>query len=47
MSARLASGPAGVATHKNAAAYLRRLLERPSYARAIAEATPYFSLFPI
>jgi glutathione S-transferase len=34
-------------THRNAAAYLRRLLERPSYAQAIAEATPYFSMFPI
>ena len=34
-------------THKNAAAYLRRLLERPSYARAIEEAKPYFSMFPI
>ena len=33
-------------THKNAAAYLRRLLERPSYARAIEEAKPYFSMFP-
>jgi len=34
-------------THKNAAAYLRRLLDRPSYARAIEEAKPYFSMFPI
>lgn len=34
-------------THKNAAAYLNRLLQRPSYARAIEEATPYFSMFPI
>lgn len=32
--------------HKNAAAYLGRLLERPSYARAIEEAKPYFSMFP-
>ena len=27
-------------------AYLRRLMERPSYARALAEAQPYFSMFP-
>jgi len=33
--------------HKNAAAYLGRLLERPSYARAIEEAKPYFSMLPI
>jgi glutathione S-transferase len=33
-------------THKNAAAYLRRLTERPSYARALHEAQPYFSMFP-
>ena len=33
--------------HKNAAAYLDRLLERPSYARAIEEAKPYFSMFPL
>ena len=33
-------------THKNAAAYLQRLLERPSYARTIEEAKPYFSMFP-
>ena len=33
-------------THKNAAAYLRRLLDRPSYARAVEEAKPYFSVFP-
>jgi glutathione S-transferase len=32
--------------HRNAAAYLNRLLERPSYARAIEEAKPYFSMFP-
>lgn len=29
-----------------AAAYLDRLRRRPSYARALAEAEPYFSLFP-
>ena len=34
-------------THKNAAAYLRRLLDRPSYARAIEEAKPYFSMLPM
>lgn len=28
------------------AAYLHRLMERPSYARALAEAQPYFSMFP-
>jgi glutathione S-transferase len=33
-------------THKNAAAYLGRLMQRPSYARAVEEAKPYFSLFP-
>ena len=32
--------------HKNAAAYFRRLMERPSFARAIEEAQPYFALFP-
>ena len=35
------------AKHKNAARYLKRLLDRPSYARAIEEAKPYFSMFPI
>src|SRR5205823_1869704 len=34
-------------THKNAARYLDRLLERPSYARVIEEAKPYLSMFPI
>ena len=33
-------------THKNAARYLKRLMERPSYARALEEARPYFELFP-
>jgi len=28
------------------AAYLERLMRRPSYARALAEARPYFHLFP-
>jgi len=32
--------------HKNAAAYLRRLVERPSFARALAEAKPYFAMIP-
>jgi glutathione S-transferase len=35
-----------VGTHQNAARYLGRLLERPSYARAIEEAKPYFSMLP-
>jgi glutathione S-transferase len=30
----------------NAAGYLRRLMDRPSYARALQEAEPYFKLFP-
>jgi glutathione S-transferase len=34
------------ASHKNAMAYLRRLMERPSYARTLKEAEPYFSMFP-
>jgi glutathione S-transferase len=33
-------------THKNAARYLGRLLQRPSYARVIEEAQPYFSMLP-
>jgi glutathione S-transferase len=33
-------------TYKNAAAYLGRLTQRPSFARAVEEAKPYFSLFP-
>jgi glutathione S-transferase len=33
-------------THRNAAAYLRRLMERPSFARAVAEAEPYRASFP-
>jgi glutathione S-transferase len=33
-------------THANAAAYLGRLRERPSFARALAEARPYLALFP-
>jgi glutathione S-transferase len=33
-------------THPHAAAYLRRLMERPSFARAVEEAAPYRSMFP-
>lgn len=33
-------------THKNAARYLGRLMERPSFARAVREAKPYLGLFP-
>lgn len=33
-------------THKNAARYFDRLMARPSYARAVKEAEPYFKLFP-
>jgi glutathione S-transferase len=33
-------------TYKNTAAYFNRLLERPSYARVLREAQPYFAMFP-
>ena len=33
-------------THPHVAAYFERLLERPSFRRVIAEARPYFQLFP-
>jgi len=33
-------------THKNLAAYFGRLMERPSFARALREAQPYFALIP-
>ena len=33
-------------THRNAAAYLGRLMERPSFARVTEEAKPYRALFP-
>jgi glutathione S-transferase len=33
-------------THRNAAAYLDRLKERPSYARVLKEAEPYFKMVP-
>ena len=32
--------------HPNVAAYLKRLTVRPSYARALKEAEPYFKMFP-
>ena len=34
------------AAHKNVAAYLDRLMARPSYARALKEAQPYFAMIP-
>ncbi len=34
------------ATHKAVARYFERLMERPSFARVIKEAEPYFHLFP-
>jgi glutathione S-transferase len=33
-------------THKNVAGYFGRLMERPSFARAVKEAQPYLKLFP-
>jgi glutathione S-transferase len=33
-------------TFKNTAAYLERLMQRPSFARAVKEAEPYRALFP-
>jgi glutathione S-transferase len=33
-------------THRNVAAYLGRLMGRPSFARALGEAQPYFALIP-
>jgi len=33
-------------THPNVFAYRQRLMERPSYARALKEAEPYFNLLP-
>ncbi|HUA22902.1 MAG TPA: glutathione S-transferase family protein [Steroidobacteraceae bacterium] len=33
-------------THPNANAYLERLMARPSYARALEEAKPFFNLLP-
>jgi glutathione S-transferase len=34
-------------THKSLAAYLDRLMTRPSFARVLEEAQPYFHLFPL
>jgi glutathione S-transferase len=34
------------APHEHAAAYLRRLMERPSVVRTLKEAKPYFAFFP-
>jgi glutathione S-transferase len=34
-------------THTNLAAYLDRLMQRPSFARVLEEAQPYFKLFPM
>jgi glutathione S-transferase len=34
-------------THRNLAAYLGRLMARASYARVLAEAEPYFAMFPM
>lgn len=33
-------------SHRNAAAYLGRLMQRPSFARVLEEAQPYFRMFP-
>jgi glutathione S-transferase len=33
-------------THPNVAAYRKRLIERPSFARAVKEAEPYLKLMP-
>ena len=33
-------------THPHAASYLARLMQRPSYARVLKEAEPYFKFFP-
>ena len=33
-------------TYKNTARYLDRLMARPSFARVLKEAQPYFALFP-
>jgi len=33
-------------THPHAARYLGRLMERPSFARVLEEAQPYFAMFP-
>ena len=33
-------------SHKNVAAYFERLKARPSFARVLKEAEPYFAMFP-
>jgi glutathione S-transferase len=33
-------------TYRNVAAYLDRLMKRPSYARALREAEPYLAMVP-
>jgi glutathione S-transferase len=33
-------------SHPHLAAYRQRLMQRPSYARVLVEAQPYFALFP-
>jgi glutathione S-transferase len=35
-----------VTGHKNVRAYLDRLIARPSFARVLKEAEPYFAMFP-
>jgi glutathione S-transferase len=35
-----------IETHKNATAYLDRLMRRPSFARTVKEAEPYRAMFP-
>lgn len=37
---------APIGEHRNAARYLARLRERPSFARVLEEAEPYFAMFP-
>jgi glutathione S-transferase len=34
-------------SHPNTGAYLHRLMERPSFARVLKEAEPYFAMFPL
>jgi glutathione S-transferase len=34
------------ATHPGTTAYLGRLMQRPSFARVLEEAKPYFAMFP-
>lgn len=38
--------PAFAATYPNVAAYLDRLMKRPSFARCVREAEPYLNMFP-